>query len=178
VCTKKSRLCNIGATASPDPHRFASCTKFPTGTTKAKKSPKRKKKAPPRRQQYRAKAAEFRAFLTNTPRSPKETSEFRDLEQTYTTLAENEEWMAVHLDKTIQRRKDSENRTAIAEEEEQILKCLGAAVLMRWNTVPTKLQRELFDCASTIVDLQQTTPLKGQIARFLHNHKNDAQKSG
>ncbi len=86
--------------------------------------------------------------------------------------------MAVHLDKTIQRRKDSENRTAIAEEEEQILKCLGAAVLMRWNTVPTKLQRELFDCASTIVDLQQTTPLKGQIARFLHNHKNDAQKSG
>jgi hypothetical protein len=129
-------------------------------------------------EQYRAKAAEFSAFLTNTPRSPKETSEFRDLEQTYTTLAENEEWMAVHLDKTIQRRKNSENRTALAEEEEQILKCLGAAVLMRWNTVPTKLQRELFDCASTIGDLQQTTPLKGQIARFLHNHKNDQQKSG
>ena len=36
-------------------------------------------------QQYRAKAAEFRAFLTNTSRL------------TYTTLAENEEWMAVHL---------------------------------------------------------------------------------
>jgi hypothetical protein len=122
-------------------------------------------------EQYRAKAAEFRAFLTNTSRSPNETSEFRDLEQTYTTLAENEEWMAVHLDKTIQ-------RTALAEEEDQILKCLGAAVLMRWNTVPTKLQRELFDCASAIGDLQQTTPLKGQIARFLHNHKNDQQKSG
>src|SRR6266700_4636643 len=71
--------------------------------------------------QYRATAAEFRAFLTNTSRSPNETSEFRDLEQTYTTLAENEEWMAVHLDKTIQRRKNSENRTALAEEEEQIL---------------------------------------------------------
>ena len=129
-------------------------------------------------EQYRAKAAEFRAFLTNTSRSPNETSEFRDLEQTYTTLAENEEWMAVHLDKTTQRRKNSDNRTAPAEEEDQILKCLGAAVLMRWNTVPTKLQRELFDCASTIGDLQQTTPLKGQIARFLHNHKNDQQKSG
>jgi hypothetical protein len=115
-------------------------------------------------EQYRAKAAEFRAFLTNTSRSPNETREFRD---PYTTLAENEEWMAVHL-----------NRTALAEEEEQILKCLGAAVLMRWNTVPTKLQRELFDCASSIGDLQQTTPLKGQIARFLHNHKNDQQKSG
>jgi hypothetical protein len=126
-------------------------------------------------EQYRAKAAEFRAFLTNTSRSLNETREFRDLEQTYTTLAENEEWMAVHLDKTVQRRKNSDNRTALAEEEDQILKCLGAAVLMRWNTVPTKLQRELFDCASTIGDLQQTTPLKGQIARFLHNHKNDQQ---
>ena len=112
-------------------------------------------------EQYRAKAAEFRASLTNTPRSPNETREFRDLEQTYTTLAENEEWMAVHFDKTIQRRKNSENRTALAEEEEQILKCLGAAVLMRWNTVPTKLQRELFDCASTIGDLQQPTAAQG-----------------
>jgi hypothetical protein len=127
--------------------------------------------------QFRAKAAEFRALLTNIARSPNETREFRDLEQTYTTLAENEEWMAVHLDKTIQRRKNYDNLTAIAEEEAQILKCLGAAVLMRWNTVPTKLQRDLFDCASAIGDLHQTTPLKGRIARFLHNHKNDRKKS-
>jgi hypothetical protein len=56
-------------------------------------------------QQYRAKAAEFRSFLANAPRSPNETSEFRDLEQTYTTLAENEEWMAVHIDQTIQERR-------------------------------------------------------------------------
>jgi hypothetical protein len=126
---------------------------------------------------FRAKAAEFRALLTNIARSPNETREFQDLERTYTTLAENEEWMAVHIDKTIQRRKDYDNRTALAKEEEQILKCLGAAVLMRWNTVPTKLQRELFDCAGAIGDLQQTTPLKGRIARFLHNHKNDQNKS-
>jgi hypothetical protein len=128
-------------------------------------------------EQYRAKAAEFRAFLANTPGSPNETREFRHLEQVYTTLAENEEWLAVHIDKTIQRRENDDNRAALADEEEQILKCLGAAVLMRWNTVPTKLQRELFDCASTIGDLQQPTPLKGQIARFLHNHKDDQQKS-
>jgi hypothetical protein len=43
---------------------------------------------------------------------------------------------------------------------------------------PKAQGRELFDCASTIGDLQQATPLKGQIARFLHNHKNDQQKSG
>jgi hypothetical protein len=125
-------------------------------------------------EQYRAKAAEFRALLTNTPRSPNETREFRDLEQTYTRLAENEEWTAVNNDKTIQPR-ENDNSAALVEEEEQILKCLGAAVLMRWNNVPTKLQRELFDCASTIGDLQQTTPLKGRIARFLHNHKDDRQ---
>ena len=88
-------------------------------------------------EQYRAKAAEFRTFLTNTPRSPNETREFRDLEQTYTTLAENEEWTTVHIDKTIQRKKNYDNPTALAEEEEQILKCLGAAVLMRWNETPT-----------------------------------------
>jgi len=117
-------------------------------------------------EQYRAKAAEFRARLTNTPRSPNETREFHDLEQTYTRLAENEEWTAVDIE-------ENDNSAALVEEEEQILKCLGAAVLMRWNTVPTKLQRELFDCASTIGDLQQTTPLKGRIARFLHNHKDD-----
>jgi hypothetical protein len=104
-------------------------------------------------EQYRAKAAEFRAFLTNIPRSPNETREFLDLEQTY------------------------DNRTVLVEEEDQILKCLGAAVLMRWNTVPAKLQRELFDCASTIGDLQQKTALKGRIARYLHNHKNDQQKA-
>jgi hypothetical protein len=53
-------------------------------------------------EQYRAKAAEFRAFLTNIPRSPNEMREFCDLEQIYTTLAENEEWMAVHIDRTVQ----------------------------------------------------------------------------
>jgi hypothetical protein len=91
-------------------------------------------------EQYRAKAAEFRAFLTNIPRSPNETREFCDLEQIYTTLAENEEWMAVHIDRTIQRRKNYDNRTALVEEEDQILKCLGAAVLrccrdLCWNWV-------------------------------------------
>jgi hypothetical protein len=56
--------------------------------------------------QFRAKAAEFRTLLTQSSCSPNETREFRDLEQTYTVLAENEEWMALHIDQTIQRIKD------------------------------------------------------------------------
>ena len=71
-------------------------------------------------EQYRAKAAEFRTFLANTPRSPNETREFRHLERIYTTLAENEEWMAANMDKVIQRRKNYDERTVLAEEEERI----------------------------------------------------------
>ena len=56
--------------------------------------------------QYRVKAAEFRVLLTTMPLSPNETSEFRNLEQTYTTLAENEEWMAINISKTVQRGED------------------------------------------------------------------------
>src|SRR6476619_6905070 len=78
-----------------------------------------------------AKAAEFNALLANTPRSPNETSEFRNLAQTYTTLAENEEWMAVHLDRTVQRRKHGDDDGALAEVEEQVLRCLGAAVIQK-----------------------------------------------
>jgi len=42
---------------------------------------------------------------------------------------------------------------------------------MHWNTLPRKLQRELFDHASSMGDLLHTSALRGQIARFLHKHK-------
>jgi hypothetical protein len=80
-------------------------------------------------EQYRAKAAEFRTLLTDIQRSPNETSEFRNLEQTYTTLAENEEWMAINIDKTIQQRGDLDNRTGPAEKEQHILKWVGTAAI-------------------------------------------------
>jgi hypothetical protein len=54
-----------------------------------------------------------------------------------------------------------------------ILECLGAAVIMRWGTLPTKIQRELFEDATSLADLARTAPPKGQIAHFLHNHKDD-----
>ena len=63
------------------------------------------------------------------------------------------------------------DRKAVAEIEEHILRCLGAAVIMQWNTIPTKLQRELFDTAGALGDVPQTVALRGQIARFLHKHK-------
>ena len=57
--------------------------------------------------------------------------------------------------------------------EEDILRCLGAAVIIEWNTIPTKLQRELFDTAGSLGDVLKTVALRGQVARFLHDHKDD-----
>jgi hypothetical protein len=47
---------------------------------------------------------------------------------------------------------------------------------MQWNTLPTKLQRDLFGKAGTMGELLDTTGLRGQIARFLHQreHNGDA----
>jgi hypothetical protein len=63
------------------------------------------------------------------------------------------------------------------ENDKKILECLGAAVIMRWGTLPTKIQRELFENAISLADLAQTAPPKGQIARFLHNHKDEADRT-
>jgi hypothetical protein len=38
-------------------------------------------------------------------------------------------------------------------EDEKILECLGAAVITRWGTLPTKIQRELFEHATSLADL-------------------------
>jgi|SRR5581483_5556544 hypothetical protein len=62
-------------------------------------------------------------------------------------------------------------------DDKKILECLGAAVIMRWGTLPTKIQRDLFEHAASLADLAQTTPPKGQIARFLHNHKDDGDRT-
>jgi hypothetical protein len=70
--------------------------------------------------------------------------------------------------------RDRTRSAALAAEEEQILRCLGAAVIMQWNTLPTSLQREIFDTAGSVGKLLETAALRGQIARFLHKHKNDA----
>jgi hypothetical protein len=55
--------------------------------------------------------------------------------------------------------------------EERILRCLGAAVILQWNNLPTDIQRNLFDDAASMSDPEQRFRLKQQIARFLHEHK-------
>ena len=65
-----------------------------------------------------------------------------------------------------------EKRAALIEEEDHILHCLGAAVILRWNSLPTEVQRQIFASASSFSDPLPTVELKEHIARFLHSHKN------
>jgi hypothetical protein len=63
---------------------------------------------------------------------------------------------------------------SLSEQETHILQYLGAAVLLRWNELPTHIQRELFEHAFVDVEPGKVTMLKEQIARFLHKHKDDS----
>jgi hypothetical protein len=67
---------------------------------------------------------------------------------------------------------DLEKRTMLVQEEEHILQCLGAAVIVRWNALPIEIQRELFQSAVSVSDPLPKAELKEHIARFLHSHKN------
>src|ERR1700745_1499753 len=78
----------------------------------------------------------------------------------------------VHSERMVETTIDLKADRAPAEDE-KILECLGAAVILLWGSPPTKIQRELFEHATSLADLAQTAPAKGQIARFLHNHKDD-----
>ena len=123
--------------------------------------------------QYRDTAAEYGKLL-KTAGSPNECREFQELEQSFTVFADNKQWVADNCDKTVRSMKfEQMDGAALAQEEEQILRCLGAALILQWNTLPQKLRRELFDSAGAMGELLETAELRGKIARFLHKHKND-----
>jgi hypothetical protein len=77
---------------------------------------------------------------------PEEKHEFQRMDRSLNLLTNNEKWLADNFEKTLHASGDARSDTApLAPAEEQLLRCLGAAVIMQWNTIPTKLQRELFD---------------------------------
>jgi hypothetical protein len=120
--------------------------------------------------QYRAKAAQYTQLLKTT-RSPAETREFRKLEQSYITLAENGEWLAENREKTHGQSTPDNwyDDVILAQQKKHTLGCLGT---MQLTEIPTKIQ-QLFDDAGSLGGLVQTARLRGQIARFLHKHKVD-----
>ena len=125
-------------------------------------------------QQYRAKATEC-GELVKSSTSADESSKFLDLENRFVSLADNERGLAdAYNDAVHIAEQDRPRGVALAVEEQHVLRCLGVAVIMEWNTLPTLLQREIFDTAGSVGKLLETAALRGQIARFLHKHKNEA----
>ncbi len=127
--------------------------------------------------QFRARAVEFDELIKRADQ-PDAVRELQGQQRTLVELADNEEWLANNLDKTVRpTSQDVGDGPVLAEDgpivadDGHILACLGAAVIMQWNTLPTKLQKELFDNASSMGELLQTDALKKQIACFLHKHK-------
>jgi hypothetical protein len=59
------------------------------------------------------------------------------------------------------------NGITLADEEEHVLRCLGAALILQWNTLPAKLQRETLrqrrqhgrvvgdSCSESLIDSSQ-----------------------
>ena len=122
-------------------------------------------------QQYRAKAADYDELIKRST-NPDEIRRFQELQDRFASLADNEQGLADEYDNAVQvAEQDRSHGVAL---EELILRCLGAAIIMQWNALPTTLQREIFDTAGSIGKLLETAALRGQIARFLHNHKDDA----
>jgi hypothetical protein len=127
--------------------------------------------------QDRPGAVQNKEFL-NPPGPPDKAQEFRNLQRTHATLAGGDDRRADGSEATAsRRRKYRDKHDGAAEEEDKILKCLGAAVIMRWSTLPTKLQRELFEHADSIGDMYQAASLREPIARFLHDHKDDQKET-
>jgi hypothetical protein len=108
-------------------------------------------------EQYRAKAAEY-TELSKQGNTPDQVREFQAHERSLTMLADNKQWLddnddklANNLDELVPVPKHSGASDApLAAEEEHVLQCLGSAVIMRWNTLPIQLQRELFDHAGSM----------------------------
>ena len=67
---------------------------------------------------------------------------------------------------------DRERHAALAEEE-HVLRCLGAAVIIQWNDLPTSIQRDLFDHAISMGEPCHTAQLKDRVARFLQRTEDD-----
>jgi hypothetical protein len=122
---------------------------------------------------YRDKASEYSSLIKSAT-GPDQKRALEARERSFIALADNEQWLADNHQNTIRAvEHDQDDGVTLAQNEEHILRCLGGALVMQWDTLPRKLQRELFDNAGAMGELLETAELRGRIARFLHKHKND-----
>ena len=125
-------------------------------------------------QQHREKAAAYGELIKHSS-GQGESDELQKQRDRHSVLADNEQGLADDYDSAVNAAEQDRARgPALAAEEEYVLRCLGAAIIMQWSTLPNTMQREIFDTAASVGELLETAALRGQIARFLHKHKNHA----
>jgi hypothetical protein len=114
---------------------------------------------------YRAKSAEYgeRGRASDVT---SEILEYRGLSRRLAEWADNEE-------SAESRAKQRNQPAAQVPEEERILLCLGAAVVVDWDNLPKQVQSELSALAATMRERLQTTALRAQIAHFLRERQDD-----
>jgi len=127
-----------------------------------------------RSQQHREKAAAYGELIKHSS-GQGESDELQKQRNRHSALADNEQGLADDYDSALNAAEPDRARgLALAAEEEHVLRCLGAASIMQWSALPKTMQREIFDTAASVGELLETASLRGQIARFLHKHKNNA----
>ena len=129
-----------------------------------------------RSQQHREKAAAYGELIKRSS-DLGESGKFQKLRDRHSALADSEQALADNYDSAENAAEHDRARgLALAAEEEHVLRCLGAAIIMQWNALPTSMQREIFDTAASVGEVLDTAALRGQVARFLHKHKNGADR--
>ena len=120
---------------------------------------------------YRAKAAEYgeRGRASDVT---SEILEYRGLARRLAEWADNEE-SAENRSKQRPRGQGGGQPADQVAEEERILLCLGAAVVVDWDNLPKQVQGGLSALAATMRERLQTTALRAQIARFLREREDD-----
>jgi hypothetical protein len=117
-------------------------------------------------QQYRAKAAQYGERVKSSADAD-ESRKYQGPEDRFVALANSERELAdayddaVHIDESGRARGE-----VLAAEEEQVLRCLGAAIIMQWNALPTSLQREIFDTAGPWEDCGRQRRFAGRSPDF------------
>ncbi len=91
-----------------------------------------------------------------------EITKFRQLQRTNTKSAEIEELLhGIMKSRSARALRDRDKQChEFAAEEEHVLRCLGAALLMQWTALPTEVQRELFDKAGAMAEMRDTAALR------------------
>jgi hypothetical protein len=123
---------------------------------------------------YRAKAAEYgeRGRASDVT---SEILEYRGVARRLAEWADNEE-SAENRSKQRPRRQGGDQPADQVPEEERILLCLGAAVVVDWDNLPKQVQSALSALAATMLERLQTTALRAQIARFLREREDDSRE--